>query len=123
MDSLLGNIDIVSIDKEFFIEVREGLRDFTAFQEEIEMIWKKEQAERSIFNGDILCIKEMHQQFIRADFVSYKDYLAQVKDVELRKKFNILPISVSGITHSKGRFLLAKRSCQVTQYPNYKDIG
>lgn len=103
------------------------------FQEEIKLsdvdkakidhIWLKESAERNLFNGAFLTALSFNQVQMKATFVPYKYYIAQLKDPSLKSLLNVIPVSISGLTFIGENVVFAKRSRYVTQFHNHYELA
>lgn len=106
---------------QFRIEVTESSRGFTLSDYEkarVEMLWLEEVAARpsTTFNGQILNFISLEGERLLGEFVDYKFYFAQLRDLQLKASLKLAPVSVSGLTISGNKVLFGRRSQEVMQY-------
>lgn len=85
----------------------------------IERIWEEELRLQKghLFNGQLFSVIEINERQLIGRFVPYKLYIAQLRLPALKKKLQIFPMSITGLTQLDQRILIGKRSKYVTQYP------
>lgn len=76
---------------------------------EVERLWREKRRENpKLFNGKIFSFVSF-DKVLSGEFVDYKDYLCGARP--------IVPISVTGVIHTKDAVLIGKRSAQVSVCP------
>lgn len=84
------------------------------------LIWEKEkEINPHIYNNKIICLKSYKNDSMICEEIDYKIFVAQYRDLELRKMINILPLGVAAITLIGDLFIIGKRSTKVFLNPNH----
>lgn len=118
------NYQVFSLAKDFHIQIDENRAPFNLSAEErqeIEDIWCHEQSLKGnrLFNGKLLCHAHLDAHVLEGFFISYKEYIAVLRQPRLRASLPINTLGASGITISDGAILWGKRAGFVTAYPGY----
>lgn len=83
-----------------------------------EVIWEEESRDHPfLFNGQILCVKEVQPTEISAFLIDFKDVLATARDKEIAQYLNIETLGLSGIAFYGENVLVARRSPYVLHNP------
>lgn len=93
--------------------------------QEIKRIWQEESQipGRYLFGGQLLSLVDLEADCLVGQFVPYEQYLAQVRNPELRSYLRICHLAVNGITRADEHLLIAKRAASVTQYPLHYELA
>jgi hypothetical protein len=88
-----------------------------ALEEEIKVIWEKEQACRnnSLFNELLFSVQDFSENHIFGEFVEYRLLIAQRIKPELYEFLRIRPLAVSGLLHSSSGIVFGQRHASMTQ--------
>lgn len=87
-------------------------------RDEVEEIWSHGLAESGRFDAPIIGFIGLHERVIIAKKTDYKSFYACLRRPELFKETGlVIAVAVSGLVSCRGKWLIGKRSGQVTQYP------
>lgn len=91
----------------------------------VDRIWENEMRENGtlLHNGSILSLRDFDGITFHFEITQYKYFIAQLRQPELIKEINILPVGVTGITTAGEYILIGKRSNFVSMNPNHYELA
>jgi beta-phosphoglucomutase-like phosphatase (HAD superfamily)/8-oxo-dGTP pyrophosphatase MutT (NUDIX family) len=111
-----SSFEVFPIASDFSLHCQEGqIKD----DPRIDEIWEAELKNARLFDGQILSLLSFEEHSLLGEFVSYRDYVAQMRGLDL----NVKPVSVSGIVRYKDSFLLGKRADSVSMFPSHYELA
>ncbi|MCB1155432.1 MAG: hypothetical protein H6684_15335 [Deltaproteobacteria bacterium] len=114
------------LDDTYELHIRERDLDLTVPEKiHIEQLWKEEIARRNghLFNNPLLVFEEMEGTHVYARYIEYKQYIGILRDRNLRKRFPIYPLGVSGLLVGEDFILFGRRAEHVTLYPGWWELA
>lgn len=109
------------IRKSFSIrfDLHKSHRHLTDWQSaEVDKIWAEQQKSRLLFDGLLLSVKAVTDEFLIGDWVDYRYMVAQQHSPSLRSVLNIVPVGISAITSCGDSVLIGRRAEFLANYPN-----
>ena len=107
----------------FSLEVTGTLYLSQKVKDSLEELWEKETQKNSfLFDGEIYCFGHYADSTLFCTLSNYKYWYGQRKMTLADKGQCIKPLAVTGITSSRDRILLGRRSHQVTQDKGLYDL-
>nr|NGX58826.1 hypothetical protein [Chlamydiota bacterium] len=117
----MGNIDVIPIESTFRLRVCDDeLPPYPeTVNQQVDNIWSHmtRLTDWDLFDGKVFQLDEFHEDHITGTFNNYRYFYAQNCKVELKESLQITLVAVTGVLKCEDRYLLAKRSSQVTQFP------
>lgn len=91
----------------------------------VDSIWEKEMQENGtlLHNGSILSLRNFDGVTFHFEVTQYKYFIAQLRQPELIKEINILPIGITGITIAGDYILIGRRSKLVSMNSNHFELA
>lgn len=122
------NYQTFMIDHNFRIEVVESADVIKLSDDDlkrVEAVWEQEKQLKGdrLFDGRLLCYIEHGGDYLRGAFISYKIYLAVLKDPTLRAALPIKALGISGITRSGPYTLWGKRASFVSGFAGFYECA
>ena len=71
-----------------------------------------------LFDGLLLSVKAVTDEFLIGDWVDYRYLIAQQMSSSLRSVLNIIPVGISSTTRCGDSILMGKRASFLANYPN-----
>lgn len=85
-----------------------------------DQIWKNELAANpKLFNGSQLSVEEIEPSVIRCRVVEYRFVLAQLRQPELFREFDVRPLALTVVLETENSIVFGKRSKEVSQSPGF----
>ncbi len=109
------------IQKNFSIrfDLHKSHRHLTDWQSaEVDKIWAEQQKSRLLYDGLLLSVKAVTDEFLIGDWVDYRFMVAQQHSPSLRTVLNIIPVGISAVTRCGEYVLIGKRAGFLANYPN-----
>lgn len=111
---------IADIDENFVLMVLDEGAEFSdELTEKVDEIWeqKRNASSKPIYDGTVFQVTGQTEKGLTGRFIPYRYFYAFHVNPSLFGSNPIVVAAVTGITHADGKFLLAKRSAEVTEDP------